>query len=354
MRDGNGRQAEAPRLRRCSPGRGCRAAGTTVVAAICLAVALILSAGFSQTAAAADKLRLAVQKTGTFAWELEIIKERGLDRAAGLDLEVTELASTEAGKIALMGGAADMILSDWLWVSRERSLGRGLTFHPYSSALGALMVPVNSPIKSLNDLADRTLAVAGGPLDKSWLLLQAYAGRKGLVLAAGPTIVYGTPALLAEKARQGEVDAVLNYWNFCAELEAHGFRRLIAVEDVEKALGAEGPVAMVGYVFDDDFAAKHRDVLRRFFALTQQAKQILTTSDAAWQKLAARLGLADPAALAVYRKAYIEGIPRRPLADEIADARKLYQVLAETGGSRLVGPAKELAPGTFYADVGMD
>ena len=54
-------------------------------------------------AAAADRIRIAAQKTGTFAWELEIMRAKGLDKAAALDLAVTELASPEAGKIALKG-----------------------------------------------------------------------------------------------------------------------------------------------------------------------------------------------------------------------------------------------------------
>ena len=39
---------------------------------------------------------------------------------------------------------------------------------------------------------------------------------------------------------------------------------------------------------------------------------------------------------------------RRSLAEEEADARALYGVLAEVGGTELVGPARELNPGTFY------
>src|SRR5205807_4245861 len=100
---------------------------------------------FHSEAEATDKLRLAVQKNGTFAWELALIRDRGLDRKAGLDIEVTELASPEAAKIALLGGSADMILGDWLWVARQRTLGRRLVFAPYSTALGAIMVPAASP-----------------------------------------------------------------------------------------------------------------------------------------------------------------------------------------------------------------
>jgi NitT/TauT family transport system substrate-binding protein len=115
-----------------------------------LAIALALTQ--AATGHAADTIRLAVQKTGTFSWELATIRANGLDKDAGLALEVTELASPEAGKIALRAGNADIMLSDWLWVSRERALGAKLTFYPYSSALGAVMVPASSPIKSLADL----------------------------------------------------------------------------------------------------------------------------------------------------------------------------------------------------------
>ena len=314
------------------------------IAAFCL---VMIAASLSE-AQAAETLRIAAQKTGTFAWELEIIKDHGLAQKAGLDLEVTELASTDAGKIAMMGGSADIILSDWLWVSRERSLGSDLTFYPYSSTLGAVMVPRQSPIKTLADLKGKKIGVAGGPLDKSWLLLQALARQSKLDLESQATILYGAPPLLFQKALQGESDATLNFWNFCANLEAHGFRRLIGMDEIEKSLGATAPVAMVGYVFHDSFAAKHRDALRRFFAVTRQAMEILATSPADWEKLAPRIGVSDAATLAIYRKRYLEGIPQRPIQADEADAAKLYGVLAEIGGAKLVGTGTKLDPGTFY------
>ena len=57
------------------------------------------------------------EQTGTASWEIEVIKTRGLDKAANLDIETIELASTDAAKVALMGGGADMIAEDWLWAA---------------------------------------------------------------------------------------------------------------------------------------------------------------------------------------------------------------------------------------------
>ena len=318
-----------------------RVAPTTIITL----AAMVFAVG---SAAAADRIRLAVQKTGTLAWELDVIKAHGLDRKLDLQIETTELASTEAGKIALRGGSADLILSDWLWVARERSLGDDLVFYPSSSTLGAVMVQAQSPIRTIVDLKGKKLAVAGGPLDKSWLLLQALARRSGVDLRKQATIVYGAPPLLSEKALQGETDATLTYWNFCADLESKGLKRAVAMEQVMQGLGAKGPVAIVGYTFDGAWAARNRSTVDRFLAATRQAKDILAASEAEWQRLAPRIRVTDPNALAIHRQRYGEGIVRRALADEEADARALYLVLAEIGGVELVGPARELAPGTFY------
>jgi|HubBroStandDraft_4_1064222.scaffolds.fasta_scaffold02106_7 NitT/TauT family transport system substrate-binding protein len=312
-----------------------------------LGVIAVLTLAVSN-AMAADRIRIAAQRTGTFAWELDILKAHGLDQKADIDIEVTELTSTEAGKVALESGSVDLMLSDWLWVARERALGDDVVFYPYSSALGAVMVPANSPIGGIADLKGKKLAVAGGPLDKSWLLLQALARRSGLDLKTQADIAYGAPPLLQQKALQGETDATLTFWNFCAELEAAGLRRIVPMADVMKSLGAAGSVAMVGYVFNGKWAERNRPLLDRFFAATRQAKDILAQSPSEWQRLAPRIALGGAGALDVYRQRYLEGIPRRPLGAEIADAGTLYAVLADIGGADLVGPARVLDPGTFY------
>src|SRR5882762_1027213 len=253
---------------------------------------------------AAETIRIAVQKTGTFAWELAVIRAHGLDSQANLAIEVSELASPEAGKIALRAGSADIIVTDWLWVSRERGLGAKLTFYPYSSALGAVMVPDSSPIRALADLKGKKLAVAGGPIDKNWLLLQAWLKQDGIDLKSESTIMYGAPPLLTAKTLGGEMDAALNYWNFCAVLEAKGFRRVAGIEDLLPKLGARGRTAMIGYVFDEKWGSANRDAVTRFIAMTRRAKEILSNSDAEWEKIAPLTGASDPATLRTYRDRY--------------------------------------------------
>ena len=230
-------------------------------------------------------------------------------------------------------------------------LGVDLTLVPYSTAVGAIMVRQESPALTISDLKDKKIGVAGGPLDKSWLLIQALAKRDHEVdLAADNEIIYGAPPLLAEKAMQGELDAVLNFWHFCARLEANGFRRLIGADEAAKALGASGAVSALGYVFHEKWADENRDAAKGFVKASAEAKSLLAKSDAEWLRLAS-IVRAEGAELEKLRDRYREGIPARPVTEEEADAGKLYRVLAEIGGEKLVGRAPEMAPGTFWAGL---
>src|SRR5262245_15195261 len=113
-------------------------------------------------AIAAAKVRIGVLKFGTVSWELDTITHHQFDAANGIDLDVVYFAGEDATNVALQAGAIDVIVSDWLWVSRQRSEGSDLTLAPYSTAVGAIMVKQESPIQAIADLKGKKLGVAGG------------------------------------------------------------------------------------------------------------------------------------------------------------------------------------------------
>ena len=300
---------------------------------------------------AAGKVRVGVLKFGTVSWELDTLKQHKFDTANGIDVEVIDFAGEDATNVAMLAGELDMIVSDWLWVSRQRSEGADLTLAPYSTAVGAIMVKEDSPIQGIPDLKGRKIGVTGGPLDKSWLLIQALARRDhGIDLTTDCDIAYGAPPLISEKAIEGELDAALNFWHFCARLEANGFRRLVGANDAATALGASGPVSALGYVFHDKWAKENLDAANGFIKASAQAKDLLAKSDEEWLRLAP-IVRAEGKELEKLRDRYREGIPTRPVAEEAADAARLYHVLAEIGGEKLVGKAPEMAPGTYWPEL---
>lgn len=315
-------------------------------------VLLLVCSAVPTPAQSAETVRVGVLKFGTVNWELDAVIRHKFDEGHGVKLELIELASNDAGRVAIQSGAVDIIVSDWLFVSRQRAEGMPLTFVPYSTSIGGVMVPGDSPVRSLADLRGKRIGVAGGPLDKTWLMLRGLAEKSfGLDLVDEAEPVYGAPPLLAEKLRQGELDAVLNYWHYNARLEAEGYRELIDGQAAAHALGAAGDISAIGYVFLESWADEHPQAALGFVNASRDAKALLAASDEEWRELRPLMNAEDDNVFQTLVRRYREGIPRRPLAEEEQDTAKIYGFLSEIGGEDLVGPATEMTEGTFWATL---
>jgi NitT/TauT family transport system substrate-binding protein len=296
-------------------------------------------------------VRIGILKYGTVSWTLDVVARYGLDRAEGVRIEKVELASSQATQVALQAGRVDTVVSDLLWVARQRASGADWAFVPYSTALGAVEVPADSPIQSFDDLAGHRLGVAGTPLDKSWLLLRLLSLRRtGRDLDTLVEKNFGAPPLLAEQLAAGRLDAVLTYWQFAARLEATGARRLLGMDDAMRQLGIAGPVPLVGYVVSDRWAAANAAVFAGFLRACRRAEEILSASDDDWQLIASLTGAASVAELERLRDAFRGGVPKGQ--PDHHDAERLYELLATIGGEMLIGPSPALPPGTFLDGFG--
>lgn len=314
-----------------------------------LALLLLAASPLSASAAERPTVTVGVLKFGTATWELDTLRQEGFDGTAGFTLKLVELASNQATQVALQARAVDMIVSDWLWVARQRAAGEKLTFLPHSSAVGEVVVPAGSPIAAIADLKGKRIGVAGSPLDKSWLLLKALARqRHGLDLERDAQPFFAAPPLLNQKLQAGEFDAALNYWQFAARLQAQGMRRLIGVDEIQRQLGLGADVPALGYVFRQDWAEANPALLASFTAASGRAKQVLAASDPAWQRLRPLMQAEDEATWALLRDRYRAGIPRHWGTAERDAAARLYGLLAEVGGRALVGDATVLPAGTFW------
>lgn len=297
-------------------------------------------------------IRIGVLKFGTVNWELNVVQHHGLARAEGIRLDVVEFAGKPATTVAIQADEVDAIVSDWIWVSRQRHQGRDYAFIPYSTAVGALVVPAGSPIHHLADLRNRRLGIAGGPLDKSWLLLRALARqRHGLDLDAEVDKVFGAAPLLTKQLETGQIEAVVNYWHYVARLQAVGMTRLLGLREVTRELGIDADVPMLGYVFREAWARKHDGVMQAFARASRRAKEILMKSDSEWDRLRPLMRVEDDATAMALRDGYRAGIPKSWGAPERAGASRIFAILADVGGEQLVGPGPVLAAGTFWPEV---
>ena len=318
---------------------------------LCVLTALLLLplTGLTADEKPLPRVRVGALGFGTVSWELEVIQSRDLAKKHGIDLKIVPLGSGDAYIIALQGGAVDVMVGDWIWVSRQRAESNLYTFAPYSNAVGAVMVKPDSGIRQLADLRDKKLGIAGGPSDKSWLLLRAYAQRKlGVDLTQFAKPTYAAPPLLNELVLRGEVDAALNAWNYAARLEVGGMHALIEMPEILAGLGIDKPIPLLGWVFRDDWAAANSAAIKGFLAASYEAKAILAGSDAQWDQIRPKMRAENDAVFKALRAKYRAGIPVCSDPNSIAAVAATFKILADTGGEKLVGRSKGLTSGTFW------
>jgi len=309
--------------------------------------AILLGAAHAR-AADAPPVRVGTLKFGTVNWELAVIAD-GLDRKHGFTLTRVDFADKDAASIALQSGEVDVIVTDWIWVATQRKLGRTFTFVPFSRSVGAVMAHPDEGIRTVGDLAGRSIGVAGGPTDKSWVLLQAYARKTaGLDLKEKADVQFGAPPLLNELVQRGKLDAVVNFWNFNARLKGKGFAPVISIRDILPELGLEADPPLLGWVLSEDWAADHPDLAKGLIDASYEAKALLKTDDAVWEKLRPIMDAEDDAIFRALKEGYREGIPDRYERKDIAAAESAFAVMRRADPAS-VANLEALPEGTFWS-----
>jgi NitT/TauT family transport system substrate-binding protein len=317
---------------------------------------LVLSAAMSSAIlpgriadAAPAQIRAGTLQAGSFAWELDVIRHNGFDRALGIVIDATSYPSQQDMQAALQEGRADVVMLDWLWVAGKRADGGDWTCAPASTAAGGIVAPASSPIKAVTDLPGTRLGVVGGALDKNWLILQAHAKRiHNIDLEQSVHRTYADAQTLADAVAAGSLDAVLTHWPFVAKAQAAGQTQIIGVESADRELGIEGKVPFSSLVFSSDWAAANPLKINGVLAAAAAARKQLETSDAEWQRLRPLTGAGSTLELDKLKAAYRGGLIHGDGEIEKQAAIKLYQVLAEIGGLALVGTSSIVPAGTFW------
>lgn len=294
-------------------------------------------------------LKVAVLKFGTLNWEMDVIRHHQLDKKYQFQLDVTPVGGKNASSVALQGGAVDMIYSDWVWVNRQRHNNRQYGFSPVSAAAGGVYVQPSLAANSLADLKAQRLGIAGGAVDKSWLLLQAYAKQsQSLDLAKYLEPVFAAPPLLNKLMYDNKLEASLNFWHYSARLKAKGFKQLISVRELMRNMGISGQVPLLGWVFAEAWAEQHRDLLNRFLMASAEARQILLTSDPEWGRIKPLTKAENEAIFSALREEYRKGVLKTFTMDNLAALDQLYRIFAREGGKKLTGGADALDLDMFY------
>ena len=325
---------------------GTRFSRREVLAAACAVASL---APLGARAERKSVLTVGAVQFGTGQWLFDVIANGKLDAAEGFTLSQRLLASNSAADIALLGQQADIAITDWFWVMRQRSLGGDYLFMPFTAALGGVIVPEASQLRTVSDLKGKEIGVAGGPIDKSWILLRAYGIKQDAGdLASTARPVFGAPPLLNEQAAAGRMDALLNFWPFAVRLEAKGWRRLIAVSDIMHSFGIGAGLPLVGFVFPASLARDEPALMQGFAKAVLKAQRILLDSDEEWERIRPLMKAASDEEFRLLRDRYREGVPRSWNQAGREGARKLFEIVRETGGEEVTGAGVQFDPKAFW------
>lgn len=295
------------------------------------------------------KLTVGALQFGTVNWELQTIKQQGFDRQQGFELVVRPFANKHALATALQAGAVEMIVTDWIWVNQQRNMGHNYVFSPYSKAVGKLLVAPEAKIQRLQDLKGRRLGVAGGSVDKTWLIARAYTLKTlGQDLADWVEPQFAAPPLINQLAQRGELEATINFWHFSAKLQARGFVPLVDVRQMLSELGLEEDAPLIGWAFAEQTAQQHPELIKGMLQASQQAKAFLIEQDQGWEPLRALMKASDDAEFVALRDAFRAGSVTCFGEKGVQAASDLFDLLAQYGGAKVLGKATEFDRDVFW------
>lgn len=317
------------------------------------AATLTAAAWFPRFAHASNVVRLSSVKGGSVSWLIETIRAEKLDQKHGFEMKIIEVATNSAAPVALLAGEADVIVSDWTWAMRQRSKGLDLKFSSYSSALGAVMVPKDSPVKSLGDLVGKKIGVAGTGVDKSWILMRAYSNKVlGKDISKNADVIFGAAPLITEEFKSGRLDACLNFWTYAARLAGSGSRQLLSMAEVITALDFAPAPPLVGYIWSEKGVAGGAVPVDKFLAASDEANAVLAKSDEAWERLKPLVKPSSDEEMAAIKAYFRSGITGPWTPEATASADKMTKLLIELGDSELVGDGTKFDPALFYTKAG--
>jgi NitT/TauT family transport system substrate-binding protein len=327
---------------------------TNTIAAGAFAASTVLALGASSALAQGlPEVRIGLLSFGTVNWAADTIKNRAFDIRNGIELVVQGYGGNDATSIALQGGEVDVIITDAFWVSKQRAQGNDFTWVPYSNTVGGVIVRNDSGINTVEDLIGKNFGIAGGPVDKSWLLLQAWTlDQLGMnIRDAVGEVKFGSPFLVNSMISKGEVDAVMSFWNWNARLlnDTENYHQLIGTGEILGVLGVDGTVPLLGWTFSEEWAKANPEAIQGFLRASQDATGLLASNDQFWTTLKGRMKVTDnPDLFETYRTQYRAGIVSSFNEADKVRARSAFAILSKLGGEALMGPNPELEAGTFW------
>jgi NitT/TauT family transport system substrate-binding protein len=305
----------------------------------------LLSAGApAMGAAPLDTLRVASAGDDN-ATPLLYADKAGLFRKAGIELQFSKMNSGAAVAAAIAGGALDIGKSSLTGLIAAHLHGIDFTLvapsglyvkeHP----IGAMVVAADSPIQTARDLAGKTIS-ASALNDINVVAARAWLEGQGIDPASVHFVELPESAVSAALA-QHRIDASTVLNPVLEELTNSGKARVIA--PVFDAISSRFMIS--GWFANEDYVAKHRDLVGRFARVMQQAEDYANNHHAETLDLVAQFTGLDKTMIAgMVRPTYPATLDPRDI-QPIIDIEAKYKTIDHSFlAAELISPAALRGP----------
>ncbi|MPZ89290.1 MAG: PhnD/SsuA/transferrin family substrate-binding protein [Nitriliruptorales bacterium] len=223
-----------------------------------------------------------------------LIKDRGIDRAHGIDLQISEFAPDAAEQALLTGQVDTSFFAPVSW-AKVREEGRDIVFlRPIQQAHTAVVVRDDSPYQSLQDLQGERVATLN-PVSGVYTSMQVLAAEVGLSWEGDFEVISAPPPGLVAFIEGGDAEAIVHFEPTVSSLLADGGYRIVMTpsERWEELTGA--PLFMLGLATTREWMEANPQAARNLSAVIQQAVETLHDDPSVIADYQEPLGLSDEA-----------------------------------------------------------
>jgi len=251
---------------------------------------------------------------------VDVVKDQGLDRKNGIDLEPHSYGAVSAYYAALATGEVDMTPTGPHVLQKMRNEGVPIKAVLTYARLNALAVIAADPaVKTIADLKGKSIAADMG--SSEYQILALYGRAQGIVFGKDVTVVQAGPPLARTQLQARRVEAAMT-WEPSATLTLRDnpqYRTIltgdVAWKSIAKADGWELVLAV-----REDFLKRSPDAVPRLLKMFQDGQRFVKTN----------LDEADRIVVGSVK------LPPGVLKDAVASGRLVYDVLPAWEGERAV------------------
>lgn len=300
-------------------------------------LAALAAAALSAKAVAQEpvKIRLGDPAQSLNAIAAQTMIKQGFDKKHGIAVQYVTYPTLDGLFTAIRGKDVEIGFGGWTAFAQFRSKGAPITMiFPVGRGVSLdVLVPVNSPAKTLADLKGKKIGSYAGAAGTATVLLRVVTSKYfGYDPAKTDHLQYAGATLLPELLDKGSLDAILLFDPIAVRALGTGKYRIVANLPAVYKEKTGADFLWIGYATNDDVIAKHPEALKAFNRAWVESVAYVKAHPEVFEPVAKALGL-DTAGAKLLRERVTADYVLEWTEKDIAALKKFRDLANEVMGA---------------------